>query len=195
MSASNRLPVLAAEIRASHEQMLQATLTAAAKAMQAGHALIEAKSLVAHGEWLPFLKEAGVAERQAQRYMVLARSGLKPDTVTDLGGIKAALQYVSARRLPPSGQCLVAYPDIGAPHPVIVVWESEEHPGFYNLGATFCEEDARIEWMRKPIKGEPFVWIAFEKMAGNHLPQLDLITVPDMVPANIMAGLIAEASQ
>ncbi|TIR50674.1 MAG: DUF3102 domain-containing protein, partial [Mesorhizobium sp.] len=191
---SNRLPILAAEIRASHEGMLQATLTAAAQAIQAGHSLIEAKNLVAHGEWLPFLREAGISERQAQRYMVLARSGLKPDTVSLLGGIKAALEYVSARRLPPTGRCLVACPEAGAPHPCIVVWESEEHPGFYNLAATFCEgDDARVEWMTKPISGEAetAVWFAFEELAGNHLAQLDLINVPDMVPANMMAELIA----
>jgi hypothetical protein len=94
---SNRLPVLAAEIKAAHQEAGKAARLAAERAIAAGHALVEAKSLVQHGEWLPFLKQAGVPERTAQRYMALSRSGLKSDIVTDLGGISAALQFLRLR--------------------------------------------------------------------------------------------------
>jgi hypothetical protein len=57
--------------------------------------LIEAKADCRHGEWLPFLNRAGVPERKAQRLMTLARSEMKSDAVSDLGGIKPALEFYS----------------------------------------------------------------------------------------------------
>lgn len=63
------------------------------KAIEAGHALIAAKDTAPHGTWLPFLARAGVPERKAQRLMKLAASGLKSDTVSDLGGIIAATSF------------------------------------------------------------------------------------------------------
>lgn len=96
---SNRLPILAAEIRQAHLDTLAAEKTAAERAIAAGEALSEAKALAKHGEWLPFLKAAGVPERTAQRYMRLAASRLKSDTVTVLGGIGAALRFIRLREL------------------------------------------------------------------------------------------------
>jgi Protein of unknown function (DUF3102) len=82
----NRLPVLAAEIRRAHADVQEAAKTAAEHAITAGHALIEAKELVKHGEWLPWLKEhCALAERTAQLYMKIAKSGLNSATVADLG--------------------------------------------------------------------------------------------------------------
>jgi hypothetical protein len=84
--SSNRLPVLAAEIRRAHADVQDAAKTAAERAIAAGHTLIEAKQLVKHGEWLPWLKEhCELAERTAQTYMRIARSGMKSATVADLG--------------------------------------------------------------------------------------------------------------
>jgi Protein of unknown function (DUF3102) len=83
---SNRLPVLAAEIRRAHADLQEAAKTAAEHAITAGHALIEAKGLLKHGEWLPWLREhCALAERTAQLYMKIASSGLKSATVADLG--------------------------------------------------------------------------------------------------------------
>ena len=47
---------------------------AVAEAILAGHALNEAKTIVGHGEWLPWLKEhcTRVKERTARKYMALA---------------------------------------------------------------------------------------------------------------------------
>jgi hypothetical protein len=46
--------------------------------MEAGAGLIEAKKLVGHGQWLPWLKEnCGVSERRAQHYMKLAANRLR----------------------------------------------------------------------------------------------------------------------
>lgn len=67
------------------------------KALEAGHRLLDAKDAAPHGTWLPFLERVGVPERKAQRLMTIARSGLKSDTVSDLGGIKAALKFLARR--------------------------------------------------------------------------------------------------
>ena len=83
---SNRLPHLAAEIRRAHRGVHDAAVTTAERCIEAGHALIEAKALVKHGEWLPFLKEhCDLPERTAQLYMKIARTGLESATVADIG--------------------------------------------------------------------------------------------------------------
>lgn len=86
---SNRLPVLADEIRQAHLDVERAATTAAEKALDAGRALIEAKALCGHGRWLPWLHTAGIPERSAQRYMLLCRGGFKSAVVADLGLAKA----------------------------------------------------------------------------------------------------------
>jgi hypothetical protein len=84
--SSNRLPILAAEIRKAHADVQEAAKTAAEHAIAAGHALIEAKGLLKHGEWLPWLREhCALAERTAQLYMKIAHSGLESAIVADLG--------------------------------------------------------------------------------------------------------------
>ncbi|QKC83943.1 DUF3102 domain-containing protein [Mesorhizobium sp. NZP2077] len=94
-SLSNRLPVLAAQIAEAHIGALDAAKTAAERAIEAGHALIEAKSLVKHGEWLPWLKgHCHISERSAQFYMKIAKLGLKSEMVSFLG-IKAAAEVIT----------------------------------------------------------------------------------------------------
>ena len=48
--------------------------------------LAEARGLASHGEWGPFLKQADVPVRTAQRMLKIAGAGLKCDTVSHLGG-------------------------------------------------------------------------------------------------------------
>ena len=74
---------------------------------------------------LPFLKRSGVPERKAQRYMKLAWSGLKSDSVSDLGGIKAALRWMDGLRAPGEGECLLISLDgfsAERKKPLVVVW-------------------------------------------------------------------------
>lgn len=55
-----------------------------------GKGLIEAKALLSHGEWLPWLTEkVEFSESSAQRFMRLAREWSNPSTLTDLGASKA----------------------------------------------------------------------------------------------------------
>ncbi|MBB5755139.1 hypothetical protein [Prosthecomicrobium pneumaticum] len=95
---SNALADLAEQVKLANEQFLLARRTTAESALRAGGLLIDAKDRCAHGEWLPFLKRAGINERTARNFMTLARSGIKPDTVADLGGIRAALEHLASER-------------------------------------------------------------------------------------------------
>ncbi len=106
---SNRIPVLANDIRRAHVGTLDGLNTAAERALEAGAALVEAKSLVGHGEWLPFLASTGVPERSARRYMLLHRAGFKSAMVAEMGFAKAE-QYASAglAKLPAEGRARCA---------------------------------------------------------------------------------------
>ena len=95
-SMSNRLPVLVLDIKKALAESIAATTTAVVKALEVGHALVEAKGLVPHGGWLP-LPRLPVHERTAQRYMLVAESNLESDTVSDLGGITSALRLLRLR--------------------------------------------------------------------------------------------------
>ena len=81
MTASRRLaPVpesgldrLAREVRAEIEQAERAFESAVEHAVRAGEKLIEAKALLKHGEWLPWLAEVGIPARRAQEYIRVAK--------------------------------------------------------------------------------------------------------------------------
>jgi Protein of unknown function (DUF3102) len=72
---SNSLPDLASRIRAEHEATSAALKTSVEHAMTAGELLIEAKALVKHGQWLPWLAEhCAISDRTAQLYMRCAKN-------------------------------------------------------------------------------------------------------------------------
>lgn len=55
-----------------------------------GQRLIEAKAMLSHGEWLPWLTEqVELTERAAQRFMRIAREWTNPTALSDLGATKA----------------------------------------------------------------------------------------------------------
>jgi Protein of unknown function (DUF3102) len=79
-TGSNRLPILASTINEHLEAAENATRRGLEHAIAAGALLIEAKELVAHGEWLDWLQaNCHVSQRQAQTYMRLARNRHKLD--------------------------------------------------------------------------------------------------------------------
>lgn len=82
---SNRLTVLKAEIETAHRAYGVASERRIEAALALGRDLIEAKSLMPHGEWLPFLKAANVPIRTAQRAMKLHRLGLPKTTIVAFG--------------------------------------------------------------------------------------------------------------
>jgi len=72
---SNRLPVLAADIRREHEAVAAALKDSLAHAIAAGELLLEAKTQLAHGQWLPWLRDhCTISERTAQLYMRVAKN-------------------------------------------------------------------------------------------------------------------------
>jgi hypothetical protein len=70
----DRLPVLAAQINQAHDLACRSAQAAISHAIAVGEGLIEAKALVGHGEWLPWLAENfDFSERTAQKYIRLAK--------------------------------------------------------------------------------------------------------------------------
>jgi Protein of unknown function (DUF3102) len=73
-AGSNRLPIIAIGIKERLAAAESATRRGLEHAIAAGLLLIEAKELVAHGEWLDWLQtNCQLSQRQAQTYMRLAR--------------------------------------------------------------------------------------------------------------------------
>ena len=144
MITSNNLTVLAAKVKDSLAASAAAERSSIEAALEAGKALCEAKDACKHGGWLPFLEEAGVQERKAQRYMQLARSGLKSDTVSDLGGIKATLKWLERLpELPDEQHCVhVECGELSA-----VVW----HDGAGHRYMVWRSADTWVDTLRRPI--------------------------------------------
>jgi hypothetical protein len=70
----DRLPILAAQINQAHDMASRSAQAAISHAIAVGEGLIEAKALVGHGEWLPWLSENfDFSERTAQKYIRLAK--------------------------------------------------------------------------------------------------------------------------
>ena len=63
-------------------------------ALDAGEYLNLAKAQLPHGDWMPWLDKCAVEARTARRWMQLAKSGMKFDTVSNLGGIIPAIQQL-----------------------------------------------------------------------------------------------------
>ena len=64
--------------------------TAGESILGIGHRLLEAKAVLKHGDWLPWLSDrVDLSERAAQNFMRLAREWSNPQTLADLGASKA----------------------------------------------------------------------------------------------------------
>ena len=80
------LSSLAEQINHEHQQAEDSAKKAISHALAAGRLLVEAKSQVKHGEWLPWLKaNCDVSDRQAQRYMKLADNWQAIESKNDTG--------------------------------------------------------------------------------------------------------------
>jgi hypothetical protein len=101
-----RLATLAADINREHAACATALQTTLRHAIRAGELLAEAKALLPHGQWLPWLEAhfAG-SERSAQAYMRVARewprlAAENPQHVADLS-YRDALRDLAAPSLAP----------------------------------------------------------------------------------------------
>lgn len=103
---ANHLPILAEEIAQAHAACRRSTLDALRHGVAAGHGLNEARRLVSHGDWVPWLKAnvPGISVRTAQRYMAAAKRAGKNDTVSlftlrDLAKpVRERVGFLDARR-------------------------------------------------------------------------------------------------
>lgn len=78
------------DIEVITHELLDLKRTAGESILKIGQCLIEAKAMLPHGEWLPWLNErVEFSERAAQKFMRLAREYSNPTTLTDLGFSKA----------------------------------------------------------------------------------------------------------
>jgi hypothetical protein len=67
IESSNSLADLRERLKAEHAAVAGALTSSLQHAMACGDILIEAKSMIPHGGWLPWLETAGVSARLAQR--------------------------------------------------------------------------------------------------------------------------------
>lgn len=71
-------------------EILEAKRVGGEAILTIGNGLIEAKAMLTHGEWLPWLTEqVEFSERTAQNFMKLARNWSNPQALADLGATKA----------------------------------------------------------------------------------------------------------
>lgn len=74
------------------DEVLAAKRAAGDSLLTLGQRLIEAKAMLPHGEWLPWLEgQVGFSERAAQQYMKLAQTYTNPQALADLGATKALM--------------------------------------------------------------------------------------------------------
>ena len=64
--------------------------------LECAHMMLEARAIAKHGQWQDFLSKAGIPERTAQRMLKVARSGLKPDILSVLGGPTPTIAFLNA---------------------------------------------------------------------------------------------------
>ena len=159
-ATSNRLPVLAAEISAAREGLNAAAKTAINQAILIGQRLTEAKALLKHGEWLPWLNEhCFLSERQAQKYMRIARAkealAAKAPLTADLT-IERAIEALSVAK-PPSYLPPAGFIKIGErKSSTVVVAPSYQHPGFFYVTRFTQNSDGTGDIIggRRPIRSD-----------------------------------------
>jgi len=171
---SNRLVDLAERIRQANGRAKAASVESAKQYLEAGRLLIEAKSECPHGDWLPFLEMTGVHERQARRLMQLARSGLTSDTVSDLGGVKAVLEYLAEQKRSEIGSEEWAENLLHGP---FSAWDME-------VGGTRW----LMSKMMRQAKVPPLIAFAIDCHDEYKLPALRLVSAADLHAA--MAAMI-----
>jgi hypothetical protein len=103
LPSSNLLTDLAARIKAEHEATAVALRGGIEHAINAGELLIEAKRLLKHGEWLPWLQDhCSIPERTAQVYMRVAKHRATIEEVKSAGPADLTLEAAQKRLAKPT---------------------------------------------------------------------------------------------
>lgn len=151
----NRLAALAADIKSEHAKQLVDVKAIGERAVHIGNMLIEAKAAVKHGGWLPWLTETGLGVRTAQRYMRIARHGIKSDTVTHLG-INSVLKEIANGPvefdMPDHGECFAL--TVGSPIDLVAFIWPARHIGNHFWTAILDLGNETLGWWDRPIPPE-----------------------------------------
>ena len=178
---------LASKINTAHRLATEAARSALEYALEAGRLLVEAKSQVEHGEWLPWLKanfEGG--ERNARNYMRLARHMPELEAnrqrSADLS-IDAALKLLAAPEeeaatpdddpatngLDLLRRMAAAREELEASKKEIIEDRMREQQAFDNLRLDTVSERERQAW----IKLDRTAAATFKRAMVRHLPRSD----------------------
>jgi hypothetical protein len=134
---------LAEQVRATMREHTAASRAAIAKAIEAGGLLHRARGELPHGQWTPFLRRAGVHERQARRLIQLHRSCLTPDMMSDLGGIAATLDWLATWPAPAGDDCIVIWrgepPGAGQKQALALAWPRDGDLLDFGVWETFAD--------------------------------------------------------
>lgn len=170
---SNRLPVLAEEIRREHHAARRASGEALRHAIAAGERLIEAKALLEHGQWLPWLAEQDIPERTARLYARIARHkdiiDAKSATVADMtlrGAVaeltepkwpeKISERYEAQRLLPLAGHVRIGLREDAAGWDEVWLAPSYQHSGFIYVTHIWTPRtgNSSVTGGRRPIRAD-----------------------------------------
>ena len=89
---SHSLTLKAADLAIEAAAFVRASVEAHRVYLESGRRLVVARGECRPGEWGRFLEAAGVAPRAAADMMMLSKAGLSAERVTELGGVRAALE-------------------------------------------------------------------------------------------------------
>lgn len=89
---SNFLSSLAVDVAGDVAAYRRGSLEAHRAYLSAGAKLVQARGECRRGQWGPFLEKAGLDARTARDMMSLARADVTAERMTDLGGVRAALE-------------------------------------------------------------------------------------------------------
>lgn len=165
------------DIEVITREILDAKRQAGENILTIGRGLIEAKSLLSHGEWLIWLEErVDFSERAAQRFMRLAREYSNPTALSDLGATKALMLLAIPAE---SRETFISEPHlVGGEEKTVIDMTSRE------LETAIKERDAALKAAEQAKADQSVAEQAREQMAR------------DMALANDrIAGLSAEVEQ
>lgn len=188
---SNSLADLAERIKGVNEAAQAAQRQTIEKAFEAGFLLCQAKEQCAHGEWTPFLERTGIHDRQARRLMQIASCGLGIGHVSEIGGIRAALDYIGKLALPAAGDLLLVNRKEPVDGDLTSAWVeySKEFPDHFDI--TSIRADGSCVKTSKPTKGKTIrcpdgyfngVWVTLEMVLD--IPHEDREFT--MIPAEVL---------
>jgi hypothetical protein len=157
-AGATSLDELCARVRDAHSGINTAFSNAIDRAIDAGRALVAAHDLTPHGQWAKFLKRCDLGERQAQRYMRLARLlEENPTSKSDLTNrsIEAAIKKLSPPKAAktasggtPAKKTTIAHPNAAE---IIAAWDGapqdQRTEAFKSIGLEALWAALPLDWM------------------------------------------------